>query len=120
MKLKLKLNASEIKVLNAYLMLTLARQDVEFLRRSPVDYLICSVLKGLYDRTNAKVEDLRCFPRSADMVYRLSISQTEGLAIASSLPNETFDFELVDLVKGGYEEQVIRHVYNEIHKTYLI
>ncbi len=120
MKLKLKLNASEIKVLNKYLAMSLARQDVEFLRTSPVDYLICSVLKGLFDRTNAKVEDLRCFPRPADMLFRLSISQSEGLAIASSLPNETYDYELVDIVKGSYEEQVIRQVYGEIHKTYLI
>jgi hypothetical protein len=127
MKLKLKLNQSELQVLQTHLFLSITSQPIEHLCEEPIDYLVCSVLKDVLDRANAKIEDIRRFPtKRTDATYTVSLSRSEALAIACSL---NFDMEIdgVDPKalmpyqhQASYEEGFFRSLYGDIHRTYLI
>ncbi len=113
MKLKLKLNATELATLNQYLFGSISCQPIEELKRNPFDLLIASALWELYQKTSAKCEDIRTFPRKTDQVYAISLTRSQCLAIVCSLPE--------DQNKGEtYETSFIKRMVGIIHQNFLV
>lgn len=129
-KLKLRLNADELRALNAHLFQSLTSQAIEELRYYPQDFLICSSLQELYAKTNAKVEDIRLFPtRRTDVDYSFSMTRSQALAVYCSIVTEDLQtdettsqtMQAVALPEQqSYEANFLRELYGLIHRRFLI
>lgn len=128
MKLKLRLNYSELVAFNSHLYLTLTAEPIERLRQNWQVYAVCALVKEVYDKTNGKVEQERLFPTRREKVFSISLTQAQALAVACSIASDEEPAEdrkdLMPFEQGlmltSFEDAFLGRVLGVIHQAYLV
>lgn len=117
MKIKLKIQASDLQIVFTILGSSLKDLTLEELRESPGNYCVAASLFEVFEKVQGKYSDYKKFPCKPTKEVGITLSRPQALAFDAVL-NPHNENTLFPLQQGTYEWDLVRRICEQIYHTY--